>query len=156
MNRRELLRATAASALPLLAAPLSAVAAGTAPEAGGRAARLALSLPVHAVIYDGRYVAAQAFAHSELARGARVFDARCDVVRLWRGPLLQLRGRGPVRVAGLTTYSDLILVCDCAREARLAVLRQQWCSGAADPNAVGNAAPQAALTAWCVGPRAAS
>ena len=71
---------------------------------------------IGAVLYDRRYAASRRFAQAFADRGAAVFAVQDDVIRLWRGPLKALSGSSALRVAGLTTWSDLNLVRDCARE----------------------------------------
>jgi len=89
-----------------------------------RFACAAKSLQVDAVIYDGRYDDARAFACALVRRGAVALDARDDVVRLWRGPLRARFTAGAWRVAGLTTHSDFTLARASARDLGLVLLQK--------------------------------
>ncbi|MGB6449702.1 MAG: hypothetical protein WBE92_03020 [Steroidobacteraceae bacterium] len=88
------------------------------------ASAAARPLPVGAVIYDGRYEDARAFARALVRRGAVAFDARDDIVRLWRGPLRARLAAGAGCVAGLTTHSDFTLARASVRDSRLTLLQE--------------------------------
>ena len=107
LRRREVLKGTAglAAAQALLAAPAIAVARDAPPDIA---------------VFDGRHPEGRVFAEAMTARGAAPFDVAGDVARLWYGPLARAlaEGRRP-RVAGLTAYSDLVVMRGCAAEARL-------------------------------------
>ena len=115
LRRREVLKGTAglAAAQALLAAPASAAA---------RAA----DAPPDIAVFDARYPESRAFAEAMAARGAALFNVAGDVARLWYGPLARAlaEGRRP-RIAGLTTYSDLVVVRGCAAEARMRLIETQ-------------------------------
>jgi hypothetical protein len=87
------------------------------PASGGRA-RLC------AVIRDVRYADARRFAEGLGGRSAMLLATVGDPVTLWRAEC-RLRLRSPAwRLAGMTTYSDFLLLRGCARECGASVIYQ--------------------------------
>jgi hypothetical protein len=80
---------------------------------------MAIGPRLMSVIYDERYPDARAFAEHYRIRGAASFPTRGDGTGLWycdSGSVLRKKGRA---VAGLTTYSDLVIARSCGRELGL-------------------------------------
>ncbi len=78
-----------------------------------------------------------------------MFDLDTDTIRLWRGSLQHIAAQDGARIAGLTSYTDFLLLRGSAAELRLSVL---W-HGILDAH--GNPAWQSAgpLHSWIVGRR---
>lgn len=132
MNRRQLLlRGVLVAAL----AP-AAHRAGAGNEAA----------PALAVVQDPAYRRSREFASLLVERGARRFTPDLDMLALWHGELSALRRiEGGLRLAGLTTWSDFLVLRDCAGKAGLAPLSIM------DPDAGAARPARATLHAWLLG-----
>ena len=120
------------------------VVAALAPAAGIAGAKDEANQTL-AVVQDPAYRRSREFASLLVARGARLFTPEDDMLGLWHGPLAAFsRAAGPMRLAGLTTWSDFLVLRDCARQAGMAPL------STLDPDA-GGARPRATLHAWVMG-----
>ena len=107
IDRRELIMAVAASALPLVAAPASSWARTASPAPG-------------IVVFDARYDQARRFAAAFEKSGAVALEAGRDVASLWYGRLQKTMASHPgLRLAGLATDADFQVIRGCAAEARL-------------------------------------
>ncbi len=99
MNRRECLTALAltasAGAIPLISLACTGGAGGET-----------------LAVYDGRFAEARAFARPM----DHAYDCRHDAAGLWFGQLAHRRHPG-VRIIGLTTGADAMVLADCARRA---------------------------------------
>jgi hypothetical protein len=96
MNRRELTGGGGVLAV-LAALPVEAKTA-----AGARA-------PLTVVLRDDRYADSRLYADHFAARGAIAVSTSRDVARVWR-TLQTQRGAGPLRLTGLTPYSDFVVL----------------------------------------------
>lgn len=136
MNRRQLLlhgAAVAALAIPPANAAIEKSAAGS------QAPRLA-------VVQDPAYVRSREYAALLVERGAQLFTSD-DMLGLWRSELAAFRQHAgaALRLTGLTTWSDFIVLRDCAREVRLKPL------SVLDQDAGRAATKRATLYAWVLG-----
>ncbi len=110
MRRRDLLVAAGSLAGPALL-----------PSAGVARARSAVP---DLVMFDARYEAARRFAGALAASGSAVVETQIDLARLWYGGVRSSRvDRRRIRIAGLTTWSDFVVIQGCAAEERR---RLQW------------------------------
>jgi hypothetical protein len=75
--------------------------------------------PILAVIYDERYAEAREFAATLGRGGAIEFPIRGSSACHWYGELAALLGRHRGRVAGLSTYADLLIARSRGRELGL-------------------------------------
>lgn len=102
-----------------------------------------------AVVHDPLLPRSAQYATRMSARGAQLFTPETDVLALWHGPLRAWCAAqpGPVRITGLTTRTDFLVLRDLARGAGLRTLVQQ------DPDA-GTPRRRATLVAWVLGPPA--
>ncbi|HUN27363.1 MAG TPA: hypothetical protein VMU67_13740 [Steroidobacteraceae bacterium] len=129
INRRELIEAAAALA-SACAAPL-ALASSLAPHAGlphaPRAnASARANAPVgilHAVVFDQRSRAAQAFARSAAGAGLSTRPIGGDVTDLWYAELHPMWKRSAAPLAGLTAYGALFCLERLAWDHRLRVVQ---------------------------------
>ena len=122
MNRRELLGTGAGLAL---ATPF-AVAAAQWSSAG----------PVAAVVSDARFPQSARYAELVGGSGCITFDRGEDLMALCRNdlaPWLQSRSGPGLRLAGLTQYSDFLVLRDVARDAGLRQVRIVQHDGARKP-----------------------
>ncbi len=81
---------------------------------------------IRAVVYAPKYAAASELARQHATRGIPTFKTDECMVRLWRGPLAQLKEGGGLRIEGVTLYSDFTIARDCARDLGCRVLREEW------------------------------
>lgn len=105
-------------------APRGAAAAG----AGGPGARAGAmrtagvahrGAPALIVVQDGRYATSRRYAAARASRALRVLEARADLARQWYGELRSLAARTPLQLAGLTSWSDFLVMRGCAVECGL-------------------------------------
>jgi hypothetical protein len=105
-------------------APRGAAAAG----AGGPGARAGATrtagvahrgAPALIVVQDGRYATSRRYAAARAPRALRVLEARADLARQWYGELRPLAARTPLQLAGLTSWSDFLVMRGCAVECGL-------------------------------------
>jgi hypothetical protein len=68
-------------------------------------------------IFDGRYSDARLFAQAARARGALAYDSRGDVASLWHED--DFARHEAATLIGLTTYSDMLIMSDLARDMDL-------------------------------------
>ena len=101
MNRRDVLKLSGGAALGLAAAP---VLAGSVREPTSMLA-----------LFDARFAASRAFAQAARRSGARAVATEGDIPSLWHGAL---RGAPLARLAGVTTYADMVAIAALAGEAR--------------------------------------
>lgn len=110
-----------------------AAALVTLPVGAARAAA-ALS-PVGAVFQDGRHELSRRFAALLPGGGANALDTRSGLLELWHGEhgVHRLPAKQTL-IAGLTTYSDFIVLRSLARDLRLDLVyqiaiepRRSWC-----------------------------
>jgi hypothetical protein len=71
------------------------------------------------VVQDGRYAASRRHAEALAPRAARTLEARSDLARQWYGGLRAVAARTPLSFAGLTTWSDFLVMRGCAAECGL-------------------------------------
>jgi hypothetical protein len=89
------------------------------------------SAPFDAVVYNDWHPQAQAFAASLVGQGVRALAIQGDAGRLWYGALRGLvRDGGSVRIVGMTTHTDLLILQTLARDDGLRVRRRSTLSGA--------------------------
>lgn len=121
-NRRQLLGATlglaAAAGLDTLA-PLAPRAARTARTAAPASAAAAGDDALLIVVQDSRHAASLRHAAALAPRAARLLDAREDLARLWYGGLRAHAERAPLALAGMTSWSDFLVLRGCAAECGL-------------------------------------
>ncbi|MBL8552485.1 MAG: hypothetical protein JNJ73_21035 [Hyphomonadaceae bacterium] len=98
------------------------------------AGALAATAPSAIVLYDRRHVAARRFAAERIRQGVGACDVQPDALAVWRALAPTLRQR-PMRLEGMTTHSDFIVLQDCARAAGLKLVQSQMHDGrgAAEP-----------------------
>jgi hypothetical protein len=77
--------------------------------------------PFDVVVYNDWHPQAQAFAADLSERGARTFAVKGDAGKLWYDTLRGLVGKGPCRMAGMTTHTDLLILETLARDTGLRV-----------------------------------
>jgi hypothetical protein len=94
--------------------------AGLAPQAGAAPGSAYL-----VVVRDGRYAASRRHADALAPRAHRILEARDDLARLWYGGLAAEARRTPLALAGLTTWSDYVVLEGCAAEAGLRAARHE-------------------------------
>lgn len=75
------------------------------------------------VVRDGRYAASRRHAEGLAPQAQRILDARDDLARLWYRGLAAEARRTPLALAGLTTWSDYVVLRGCAAEAGLRAAR---------------------------------
>lgn len=139
MNRRQLLLRGA-----LLAALAPVVRAAQAGATQGAVGPLPQLLAVH----DPDYRRSREFAAALQERGARMLALEPDALALWHGTLRSACQATPaVRISGLTTRTDFLVLRDLARSAGLAPLATR------DADA-GGARGRATLIGWVLAPRA--
>lgn len=135
MNRRQLLVRGA-----LLAALAPVVRAADMNASGGDAN------PMIAV-HDPAYRRSREFALALQDRGAGVFALEPDALGAWHGKLRAACAASPtLRIIGLTTHTDFMVLRDLARTAGFAPLATR------DADA-GAARRRATLVAWVLAPR---
>jgi hypothetical protein len=135
VNRRQLLVRGA-----LLAALAPVVRAAAAGATGDDAA------PVLAV-HDPAYRRSGDFARGLQDRGAHVFSLEPDALAAWHDTLRAACAASPsLRITGLTTHTDFMVLRDLARTAGLVPLATR------DADA-GGARRRATLIAWVLAPR---
>ena len=127
MNRRGFLKTSVGLSAGLLHRPASAAA----------------SPRIAAAIYDERFIRAQAFAKRLRRDGVILFATRGDASTLWYGALGTLLARQGGKIAGLTTWPDLVIARSCGRELGLRLAFEQ---SASDRTLIG----------WLLEPRNAS
>jgi hypothetical protein len=116
VNRREFIKGAGALAVPAVIIG-SRLGIGTAVPASEAA-------PITAVVFDERYSDCRRFADALARQGAIPFATLGDSAVVWRRSLRShLASRGG-RLAGLTTYSDLVVLQSCRLELQLRVLYQ--------------------------------
>lgn len=71
------------------------------------------------VVYNNLYPQACAFAASLTAQSVRSLAVEGDAGRLWYGTLRTLVDGGARRIAGMTTYTDLLILETLARDKGL-------------------------------------
>ena len=71
------------------------------------------------VVQDGRYAASRRHAEALAPRAARTLEVRSDLARQWYGGLRAVAARTPLSFAGLTTWSDFLVMRGCAAECGL-------------------------------------
>jgi hypothetical protein len=138
MNRRQLLLRGS-----LLAALAPVVRAAVTPAAATHAVLFA--------VHDPAYRRSREFALALQDRGARLVAADPDVLALWHAvlqPACHLQPAG-LRMAGLTTRTDFLVLRDCARGAGFVPLATQD----ADAGALRR---RATLISWVLGQRSAA
>jgi hypothetical protein len=110
-NRRHVLGAT-------LGVAGAACLAGLAPRAAaGRTTRPVVGRLV--VVHDGGFESSRRHADGLALHAHRTIDAREDLARLWYRELRLEAARAPLEFAGLTTWSDYVVLKGCAAEAGL-------------------------------------
>jgi hypothetical protein len=136
VNRRQL----------LLRGALLAVLAPVVRAAGSPAVPAASRM---LVVHDPAYRRSREFAAALQERGASVLPLEPDALALWHGPLRAACAdpHTALRIAGLTTRTDFLVLRDLAREAGFAPLAAQ------DADADGPRR-RATLIAWVLAPRA--
>jgi len=77
--------------------------------------------PTHIVVYNDWFPEAHAFATGLSKHGARALPVQGDAGILWYQTLRGLLAQGPVRMAGMTTHTDLLILETLAREHGLRV-----------------------------------
>lgn len=111
----------AASGIGALA-PRAAAAGGYDAAAGNAAApdtRAGDSAAPLIVVQDARYAASRQHAAALAPQAARVLETRADLARQWYGGLRAAATRTPLQFAGLTTWSDFVVMRGCAAECGL-------------------------------------
>jgi hypothetical protein len=105
---------------------------------------------VDVVLYEPKYLASRDFALQLIEHGARPFSTHDCIVSLWRGPLERCAKQRKARIAGLTLYSDFVIMRECARERRLRVLREdlRQCEAA---SCMDGAPRSVTLASWLIG-----
>jgi hypothetical protein len=150
MNRRQLLLrgALVAAMAPVLRA---AGAGDIAPAVPGSAT---LGDPAHGpllVVHDPAFRRSREFAAALHDRGARVLALEPDALAAWHHTLRAALVATPgLRLAGLTTRTDFLVLADLARAAGLAPLATRD----ADAAGIANARRRATLLGWVLGARA--
>jgi hypothetical protein len=71
------------------------------------------------VVQDGRYARSRQHADELAPRARQRLDTRDDLARLWYAGLRDLAARTPLRLTGLTTWSDYLVMRGCAAEVGL-------------------------------------
>jgi hypothetical protein len=71
------------------------------------------------VVQDGRYPSSRRHAEALARQAHLIIDAGEDVARLWYRGLAASAARTPLAFAGLTTWSDFVVLRGCAAEAGL-------------------------------------
>lgn len=71
------------------------------------------------VVHDGRFESSRRHADGLARHAHRTIDAREDLARLWYRELRLEAARAPLEFAGLTTWSDYVVLKGCAAEAGL-------------------------------------
>jgi hypothetical protein len=89
------------------------------------ASRIGRSSKFHAVVYNEWFPQARTFADRLAAQGARVLPIAGDAGRLWYDTLRALVSQGGRRIAGMTTYTDLLILETLARDTRLRVSQRE-------------------------------
>ena len=136
MNRRQLL--VRGALLAALAPVVRAAAAGATGE---------VAAPMLAV-HDPAYRRSGEFARGLQDRGASVLSLEPDAMAAWHGTLRAACAASPsLRIIGLTTHTDYMVLRDLARTAGLVPLATR------DADA-GGARRRATLIAWVLAPRA--
>jgi hypothetical protein len=82
------------------------------------------------VVQDGRFASSRRHADGLARRAHRTIDAREDLARLWYRELRLEATRTPLAFAGLTTWSDYVVLRGCAAEAGLRESRYELIRGA--------------------------
>jgi hypothetical protein len=136
VNRRQLLLRGA------LLAALAPVVRAAGVDSGGIA-------PLLLAVHDPAYRRSREFAAALQDRGARVVALEPDVLAAWHHTLRAacVESSTSVRISGLTTRTDFLVLRDLARAAGLAPV------AARDADAGG--ARRATLIGWVLAPRAA-
>ncbi|MCC7410586.1 MAG: hypothetical protein IT495_02980 [Gammaproteobacteria bacterium] len=75
--------------------------------------------PALILVQDGRYAASRGYATARAPQALRVLEARADLARQWYGELRALAARTPLQFAGLTSWSDFLVMRGCAAECGL-------------------------------------
>jgi hypothetical protein len=86
---------------------------------GAAIAGVAATTTTLIVVQDGRYAASRRHAEALAPRAARTLEARSDLARQWYGGLRAVAARTPLSFAGLTTWSDFLVMRGCAAECGL-------------------------------------
>jgi hypothetical protein len=120
-NRRRMLGATlgVAGASWLGGLAPRAAAGGTAPTGAGSGGAGAPAAARLVVVHDGRFESSRRHADRLAWHAHRTIDAREDLARLWYRELRLEAARTPLAFAGLTTWSDYVVLQGCAAEAGL-------------------------------------
>jgi hypothetical protein len=171
MNRRGMLRASASGLSLILSCRVQARDVTLNAVFAEKAVAVASGsvLPT-AIVYDERYDEARAFAARVGPHVVALYPTRGDATDFWYGALrILLRQQGGA-VAGLTTYSDLVIARSCGRESGLRLVFERNYRGGVDMVAptgggfdllvgatvsLGSNKPARAseLTAWLLQPR---
>jgi hypothetical protein len=104
----------------------------------------------NAVLYEPKYQASRDFALQLIERGAHPFSTHDCIVAIWRGPLERCLAQRKPRIAGLTLYSDFLIMRECARERGLRVIREDLRQCEA-PSCVDGSARSVTLVSWVMG-----
>jgi hypothetical protein len=127
-SRRRMLGATlglaAAGGIGALAPRTAAAsrygtATGNAGDTGAHSARAGDSTAPLIVVQDAGYAASRQHAAALAPQATRVLEARADLARQWYGELRAAATRTPLQFAGLTTWSDFVVMRGCAAECGL-------------------------------------
>jgi hypothetical protein len=81
------------------------------------------------VVYNDWHPQAHAFAADLAKRGVRTLAVQGDAGKLWYDTLRGLVGKGPCRIAGMTTHTDLLILETLARDQGLRVRRRSNLTG---------------------------
>jgi len=151
MNRRQLLlrgALVAAMAPVLRAAGAGEIALSTPGAATGVNPAAAPLLAVH----DPAYRRSREFATALHDHGARMLALEPDALAAWHHTLRAACAATPgLRIAGLTTRTDFLVLSDLARAAGFAPLATRD----ADAASIAGARHRATLLGWVLAPRAA-
>jgi hypothetical protein len=145
MNRRQLLLrgALVAALAPVVRA--AGVAEFTADDAAARLG--ARSGDLLLAVHDPAYRRSREFAAALQDRGARVIALEPDALAAWHGTLRAACAAAPgVRITGLTTHTDFMVLRDLARGVGLTTLAER------DADA-GGLRGRATLIGWVLAPR---
>jgi hypothetical protein len=150
MNRRQLLLrgALVAAMAPVVRA---AGAGEIAPGAPGSATLETPAASPLLAVHDPAYRRSREFAAALHERGARVLTLEPDALAAWHHTLRAACAAMPgLRIAGLTTRTDFLVLSDLARVAGLAPLATRD----ADAAGIAGARSRATLLGWVLAPRA--
>src|SRR5258708_7867012 len=110
-SRREFMRSGAMMLGALSAGDLSSMASAAEKADEHMPAQDSSALGIYMVVYDHRMPDSAAFAQRSRSLGLRTEDLdRGDVTALWYSDLYHRWKKGPVAIAGLTTYEALFVL----------------------------------------------